>query len=568
MKKAIHVFLATAMLAAMMLTSAACATGPAATTAASAAPASVAATDAPTAAPTVAPDPFTKMPELVEWTTGIALPSDTKMPEGEDWENNDVQKWFTDNLNVKPHVIWTTSDQNFAFEQKINLLIAANDIPDVLGINVEPFGVNILSKLVKADMIQDMTQVYDDYGSATLKENMAKGGPGVFDAVTYGGKLFAIPSVSDVETAIPVMWTRQDWLDKAGLTEPQTLDDVETLVKAFQASNGAGPLPSQQNMYLADTASFDFVFGAYNAYPGSWIKGPDGSIVYGSVQPEVKAALGRLAKWYADGIIDKEFMLKDGTKAVEAVANGKAGIFMGAWWSTWWPLPDAMKNDPTAVWTATVLKGSDGIAHAKGYGVIRSFVVVKKGFKYPEAIMKSINQYEECSLKNVDWYNKLIFDAGAKYSGISLTLCPVFNAGAKDPHEITARYNDIMEVLDGKKDVSAEVAETQAQVKSIRQLQAATDKLADMGLWSLGNQFMIGAKALVKNPVQQTLPAFIGTTDLKEKLKVILEDMEKKEFLEIITGKKLVDDFDRFVAEWKAAGGDAIAAEINNMAGK
>lgn len=38
--------------------------------------------------------------------------------------------------------------------------------------------------------------------------------------------------------------------------------------------------------------------------------------------------------------------------------------------------------------------------------------------------------------------------------------------------------------------------------------------------------------------------------------------MEKKLYLEIITGVKELDEFDRFVEEWMEAGGDQITLEV------
>ncbi|WP_308636243.1 type 2 periplasmic-binding domain-containing protein [Paenibacillus silvisoli] len=518
-------------------------------------------------APAEKPDPFSKMSELVEFTTGISLSAESKPPAGESFESNDVQKWFEENLNVKPKMAWSTSDQNFAFEQKVSLLIAANNIPDVLSISVDPNGLSILKKLIKADMIEDLTKVYEDYASPFLKESIALGGPDALKSVSSDGKLYAIPSIADVETAIPVIWTRKDWLDQVGLPEPQTLDDVEKTLAAFKDKFGAGVLPSQQNIYGADTNSFDFVFGAYNSYPGQWIRTADGSVGYGSVQPEMKSALERLAKWYKDGLIAPDFIMKDSNKSVEPIAQGKAGIFQGAWWSTWYPLPDSVKNDHKAEWQATVLKGIDGVAHAKGYGTVRSFVVVKKGFAHPEAIMKLLNYSQEANTKKLDWYNKLTIDEGAKYLNAKMPLLPA-SVSAKDPHEITVRYKAIQDVLNGTVAMDAADPETKAQATAIQNYEKATDKFADMGLWSLANQFAVGAKGLTKNQVQQTLPAFIGSTDLMQKKKASMDDLEKKTFLEIITGKKSIDEFDNFVKLWNNMGGTDITAEVNDIVGK
>ncbi|MBP3965586.1 extracellular solute-binding protein [Paenibacillus lignilyticus] len=518
-------------------------------------------------APAEKPDPFAKMDELVEFTTGISISAEAKPPAGESFENNDVQKWFEENLNVKPKMAWSTSDQNFAFEQKVSLLIAANNIPDVLSISVDPNGLSILKKLIKADMIEDLSKVYEDYASPFLKESIALGGPDALNAVSSDGKLYAIPSIADVETAIPVIWTRKDWLDQVGLPEPKTLDDVETALKAFKDKFGAGVLPAQQNIYGADTNSFDFVFGAYNSYPGQWVKTADGSVGYGSVQPEMKGALERLAKWYKEGMIAPDFIMNDSNKSVEMIAKGKAGVFQGAWWSTWYPLPDSIKNDHNANWQATVLQGVDGVAHAKGYGAVRSFVVVKKGFSHPEAIMKMLNYAQEANTKHLDWYNKLTIDEGAKYLNAKMPLLPV-GVSAKDPHEITVRYKAIQDVLNGTTPMDKADPESKAQATAIQNYEKATDKFADMGLWSLANQFAVGAAGLVKNPVQQTLPAFIGSTDLMQKKKASMDDLEKKTFLEIITGKKSIDEFDSFVKLWNDMGGKDITAEVNDIVGK
>jgi hypothetical protein len=38
--------------------------------------------------------------------------------------------------------------------------------------------------------------------------------------------------------------------------------------------------------------------------------------------------------------------------------------------------------------------------------------------------------------------------------------------------------------------------------------------------------------------------------------------MEDETFLKIILGTAPIDDFDKFVADWKAQGGDEITAEV------
>ena len=43
----------------------------------------------------------------------------------------------------------------------------------------------------------------------------------------------------------------------------------------------------------------------------------------------------------------------------------------------------------------------------------------------------------------------------------------------------------------------------------------------------------------------------------------MLEDLEIQTFTNIITGQSPVDEFDSFVEQWKALGGEEITGEIN-----
>ena len=44
-----------------------------------------------------------------------------------------------------------------------------------------------------------------------------------------------------------------------------------------------------------------------------------------------------------------------------------------------------------------------------------------------------------------------------------------------------------------------------------------------------------------------------------------LEELEKTAYLEMISGIRDIDYFDEFVEEWKAAGGEAVLSEVNEM---
>ncbi|HEY5586149.1 MAG TPA: hypothetical protein VIK78_16865 [Ruminiclostridium sp.] len=510
-------------------------------------------------------DTYAKMAEMVAFTTGGMLPAEPKYPEGESNENNDILTWVKDNMNIDIKYEWTASDQNNAYDSKLNLLIASNEIPDFLSIG-GPNAAQMLKKLIDADMIQDLTKVYEDYASPTFKGMHENSGNVALKSVTFDGKLMAIPSLSDVETAAAVMWYRQDMLDKAGLQAPKNVDDVINIVKVLNekgiTKNAVLPARADMELFSGDTATFDWLFSAYNTYPGMWIEGKDGSVVYGSIQPEVKTALAKAQEIYKAGIIPSDFALWDGNKAVELVSSNKIGIFQGAWWSTAWPIQDSMKNDATANWKATLLQSADGNYYQRGYAASKGFLVIKKGVEHPEAIMKLINVYEDCALKKNEWYNALTTNENAKYKNTGGTLFPAL-PGAKYLDEISRRYNAIMDVVNGK--VKKEDADAETAALAANVLLEKEKPMADIANWATAVSWTEGAAAFAKVKMIQKMPAFDGTTDTLTKSKAILTDLEKQTFLKIIMGKVSIDEFDKFVEQWKKLGGETVTQEINAL---
>ena len=61
---------------------------------------------------------------------------------------------------------------------------------------------------------------------------------------------------------------------------------------------------------------------------------------------------------------------------------------------------------------------------------------------------------------------------------------------------------------------------------------------------------------------QPTKPAAPNQPVAKQETKTVPQEMEKKIYLEIITGVKELDEFDRFVEEWMEAGGEQITLEV------
>ena len=235
---------------------------------------------------------------------------------------------------------FAASGQNL--RQRISLAIASNDLPDAMVVNAVE-----LRQLVEAGQIADLTKVYEQYASPDIKTIIENTNGAALDAVTFDGKIMALPGVQANADGIHLLWIRQDWLDKLNLEPPTTMAELEDVARAFVEDdpdgNGqrdtigiTGPesggklyanfLESKNNLY-----GFDAIFSAHDSFPGYWLEGEDGSPVYGSILPETREALASLRDLYSKGLIDPEMGVRN--KADEPIIAGKSGMFLrlGGW---------------------------------------------------------------------------------------------------------------------------------------------------------------------------------------------------------------------------------------------
>lgn len=161
------------------------------------------------------------------------------------------------------------------------------------------------------------------------------------------------------------MVIRQDWLEELGLQAPETIDEWETVLRAFKDKKGVIPFTLNKSAPL----SFADFAGAYGVAGMSTIANASsfyidgGKVKFGPTQPEFKQYLTTMQKWYKEGLIDPDFASND-TKTMDAkVTSGKAGAFYGyIGGSIGTYTPALQKTDPKAKLSAVqypVLKKGD-----------------------------------------------------------------------------------------------------------------------------------------------------------------------------------------------------------------
>ncbi|OAB38237.1 ABC transporter substrate-binding protein [Paenibacillus macquariensis subsp. defensor] len=517
------------------------------------------------------PDPLGKYPKLVTVTEvlGYNAPEDSRTPKGIKPEENAYFKDLKEMMNIEVKYKWTVPSSQY--DQKFALAMASGDLPDILELDPKNF-----EKLKRQDMLADLTDAYKQYGSPVLKEYMESDDGFAMKTFESEGKQLAIPSFEDPFLSAQLLWIRKDWLDNLNLQAPKTMDELEKVAEAFVKNdpdqNGKDDtygIAAQKSLFFwgFDLRGFFNGFGAYPSMgdgQSAWIKDTEGKLIPGLIQPEVKNALGKLQSWYQNGILDKEFALKDENKSVEDITAGKVGISYGEWWYPNWPLNLNMDKDPKANWIAVQIPGMEGPGKTLVSKIrIGKLFAVNKKSKNPEAAIKLINFYIEMGKKQYrdknqsangyvyNWFNPRITDPAQ----IDTIYTEVNKALEAKQQEITlddGNYKDTADVFKATTDYLA--GDTSNASKGVNWGQYFSRAAKDGG-WGMTRQLKEN-KEFVNNE-------FFGIPTASQVDKgTQLDKLVQESFTKIIMGAPL-DEFDKFVASWKSLGGDQITQEVN-----
>ena len=338
--------------------------------------------------------PFSKYAETVTVHLGGSLDPNAKIPDGMSYEDNSYTRFLKDELNIEVVYDWVASSSDF--DEKMNLCIGSGTIPEMMNVNAAQY-----RALLKYDMIQPLDQYFDDYASDTLKGFVESGGEELKKCISNDkGEMMAIPAPNIAASGINEMWIRQDWLDNLGLEVPRTWDELVTVAEAFvtQDPDGNGEADTigilgpgnsdHMNAIGGNQYGLDPLFCSFQSYPQYWLKDEDGTVKYGSIQPETRTALEKIQKLYTDKLIDPEMLVRNDSK--EPLLAGKVGIFFGPWWCGYTVGDATLAGE--ADWRAYFTPlAEDGNYYTHMAEPTTKYVVVSKSCKNPEAAFKIIS---------------------------------------------------------------------------------------------------------------------------------------------------------------------------------
>ena len=494
------------------------------------------------------------------------------MPEGDSATDNYYTRFIKDNMNIDISVKWSASSSDY--NEKLNLAIAANDIPDILVVNEQQF-----RKLAQSDMLEDLTDYYDTYACDIIKQNIDSTDGKALENATYDGKLLALPSVQVEADGYVLMWIRQDWLDELGLEAPTNIEELETVAKAFVDNKMGGENTigivgptingAVYNTFLStnNLNNLDGIFQAYQAYPGYWVQDEEGKAVYGSTTEQTKEALAELNKMYEDGILDQELGVRK--DADEAWKSGKVGILFSPWWHGY-NVKDGIANEPDMEWKAYAAPlAADGQWYAKLAGVGGSYCVVRKGYEHPEAafLLNNYLRVNEGTFQSetdldLSYYPGRVVIAPLDENTYSVQALNAEMKGEEVPEFDPLNYKLLQADLAALPDC----LEAPYDDMSIEKWN--TDNTNFGRLYSLLMGSSAVEKASTEGIVNKVYSITYTQTETMERKWTNLKKKEDETFLKIIIGEEPIEAFDTFVEEWNAEGGAEITEEVQALTEK
>ena len=514
--------------------------------------------------------PFGAYPETIEYTLGkMTSVNNSNMPENDTYTDNAYTRYIKSVINVQNVDVFEANDSQY--DTNVSMVISMGSLPDIMVVSSQ----DEVEQLVEAGFIEDLTESYNNCISDRIRKMYESYGDSLKDMVTYDGKIMALPE-TNITDGPNLVWLRKDWMDKLGLSEPHTIDDVVNIVKHFisedPGNNGVDASGKPNTVGLAvDTdvtgecgysSEFllDIIFACFGAYPKQWIMNDDGEIVYGSVTNEAKEALSYISSLYNQGVIDNDFLLRTSTNICELIENGLCGSFFGPWWAPNNPLANAVSRNPDADWQPYLIAtDSDGTTSYHSQNPCYKYVVVRKGYEHPEIAAKMISvMFDKVRFDCTDSEEfKNYYQLNVEPTARPLSINVDYN------NALSICYRNIDATISGRKNPdSLELLERSFYDACSEYIKNANKTSTQ---WAAYMSRIKACSLIAQDNIKVVDSLYFKTTDTMKSHWWRLKAKEKEAYLKIISGEEDISYFDTFVKEWNEQGGQTITSEVSEI---
>ena len=502
--------------------------------------ASVAPTQAPASAPAsaeaTAPAETPAQSYKVSWASWIDGPMD---------KDNFVLQLLTKTFpDIQFDLIALERD---TWVDQMNTRVAGGDIPDIMFRDWIGYVRDYVAQGVLAELpIEVIKQNAPNYYKAAVDFD-----PATFLACNVDGKNYGLPALTDSNSTAATNAWRGDWLKKVGIEKvPETLDEMEAAFVKFVNDDPDGN--GQKDTYGITSRGkdsgpwlvlFTEVFAAYGVLPDAWCLDPDGTVKLGVTSERGKQALTLLNKWYNDGLIDPEFVTTDDAIFQQKWASSKFGYCEGTWYR-FVPTGDYYDNLMATTPTAVIQmgpspKGPAGKYGYKSWGNITSSICFGKQLSSDQPKFNRILQVLDKIFTDPELFEPMFHgEEGVHWkreNGIRVALPPYDDYAKRGP--IGTTFFSAMPAI---------------PALTVKDQEPNYDELT---------KFARDRNMLDNQDYFTWISFFQNDAVVKETANA--QTVAARWMIDFITGAKPMDQFDQFLAEWNAAGGEALTKDAN-----
>lgn len=233
-------------------------------------------------------------------------------------KDNLVYKELEKRTNIHIEFMPSVSGQEI---EEFNLMIASNTLPDIIQSNYANY-LGGPDKAIADEVFLRLNELIDKYAPdyKRIREsdsNIAK------ETISDAGNIYSFDCIQlGEEQPWEGLIIRNDWLKDLGLKLPTTMDEWHRVLTAFkEVKNVQAPLIfNGLSWQMAFTGAFISAYGVINDFYNE-----NGIVKYGIIEPGYKEFLTTMYEWYKEGLIDKDFAIRDEKNIDDLFTSGRAG---------------------------------------------------------------------------------------------------------------------------------------------------------------------------------------------------------------------------------------------------
>lgn len=422
-----------------------------------------------------------------------------------------ISEGVSDQLGKEVHISLAPISEG-SYSESVSLLLQSGEIPDLIYFQGGDYQFAITQQI-----LEDLTPYVE--GSTYVKAMMEP-----YNEKRMANYPYLLWMAPD-RIKVPVV--RKDWFDasesgKALLSDP-TVENYKAFFQELKDTHGL------QAAYTVpgDLSELDMVFNFAFGVNQTWLKQEDGTYIYSKVSPQQKEKLAFYAELYADGLLDKEWLSKKWDTKESAFYNGEVGVVAGTQGATVNVYDKKMKaqnGEEAALMVLPPAKGIDQGYAASNVSKEERGWAINADSPYKEeafAVLEYMAGPEGQVLDKLGYEGEQYTKDGEQYALTEMQA------------EWYARFHETIKTFDVE--FSPETPYFgEAAEESLKMTQEYS---------AFDNAFVLPDD-------------FVTNWDAGEAL--------YSEFAsDVISGKKSIDEFDKYVEDWNALGGAEITAYAN-----